>query len=276
MTPLAHAFAKELLKPANKRVPYVARNPGFVREALADVHCFECTEILPICKELSGALVKLGEKEGYRVMGELMFLPAPKTWIELKLLPGSDRTAYFVSENPGGNVASVDLVSEAEMAFGHIGKLYLDVADYSLNANTRDGQKIDEVFPFAERPEISFKDFLDHEFIRLQLIIAAINTPQIVGRRQVMPHRGLEKNLRREFGVGKFPLHAWTEIKLQVSKPPDIEDGEPHEAHLTGRRALHFCRKHIRIKNGRLEYVRAHWRGDPAIGIKRSRYTVQP
>ena len=109
-----------------------------------------------------------------------------------------------------------------------------------------------------------------------ELAMILINSPHIIGRRQHMPHAGLERQLTRGLAGGKFPLHAWTEIKLQVAKPVEIDDGEPHEAHLTGRRALHFVRKHIRIRLGQLEYVSAHWRGDPSIGIKRSRYTVKP
>ena len=112
--------------------------------------------------------------------------------------------------------------------------------------------------------------------IYAQLAMILINSPHIIGRRKHMPHAGLERQLTRGLAGGKFPLHAWTEINLQVAKPVEIDDGEPHEAHLTGRRALHFVRKHIRIRLGQLEYVSAHWRGDPSIGIKRSRYTVKP
>jgi hypothetical protein len=105
-------------------------------------------------------------------------------------------------------------------------------------------------------------------------LLALINSPRIIGRQQHMPSRVLEQKLTRGFGVGKFPLHAWTEIKLEVAKPIEIDDGEPHEAHLTGRRALHFVRKHLRLWNGELIYVTSHWRGDPALGIKQSRYRV--
>jgi hypothetical protein len=99
-----------------------------------------------------------------------------------------------------------------------------------------------------------------------------INSPKVIGRRQFMPHKVLVKN----FTGGSFPLHAWTEIRLEVSKPPEIDDGGPHEARLTGRRALHFCRAHLRIRYGQLEYVSPHWRGDPSVGIKQSRYIVTP
>lgn len=40
-------------------------------------------------------------------------------------------------------------------------------------------------------------------------------------------------------------------------------------------KAYHFCRAHARSKGGKIERVRAHWRGDPALGIKPPRYVVR-
>lgn len=106
--------------------------------------------------------------------------------------------------------------------------------------------------------------------------LAMINTPRIIGRRQYMPHAGLQRRLAAAKGmVGKFPLHAWTEIKLEVRPPEEAGDAE-HQTYLTGEKALHFCRAHLRVRLGKLEYVRSHWRGNPALGIKQSRYTLVP
>lgn len=119
--------------------------------------------------------------------------------------------------------------------------------------------------------------------------LALINTPRLIGRRQHMPHAGLQRRLAAERGmVGKFPLRGWTEIVLEVT-PPIIADEQMHEARLTGGRCLHFCREHLRIVggvvvtiNGRREViggketkVKAHWRGDAALGIKRTRYRLE-
>jgi hypothetical protein len=107
------------------------------------------------------------------------------------------------------------------------------------------------------------------------MFLAIINSPRIIGRRIHAPHKGLVRELHRAGGLGIGPLHDWREIKLEVTKPRDIYDGEPHEDIITDKRALHFCRKHIRIcHSGTLTYVREHWRGDPAIGIRRGRYHV--
>jgi hypothetical protein len=105
--------------------------------------------------------------------------------------------------------------------------------------------------------------------------LALINTPRIIGRRQHMPHQGMQRKIAAgKKMVGKFPLKAWTEIKLEVMPP--VIDGGQHEARLTGGKALHFCRAHLRIRMGHLERVSAHWRGDPSLGIKQTRYSVIP
>jgi hypothetical protein len=107
--------------------------------------------------------------------------------------------------------------------------------------------------------------------------LALINTPRIIGRRQHMPHERVEREKLKALGlVGKFPLHAWTEIVLKVA-PPDDRTGEPStEGHLTGERCLHFVRTFLRVRMGQLEYVESHWRGNPALGMKRSRYRLEP
>jgi len=105
-------------------------------------------------------------------------------------------------------------------------------------------------------------------------MLALINSPRFIGRRQHMPHERIEREKLKTMNlVGKFPLHAWTEILLTVA-PPTIGGSEVHEAHLTGEKCLHFCRTHLRVRYGQLEYVEGHWRGNPALGMKRSRYRL--
>jgi hypothetical protein len=111
----------------------------------------------------------------------------------------------------------------------------------------------------------------------LYAVLALINSPRVIGQRQHMPHERIEREKLKALGlVGKFPLRAWTEILLSVA-PPDDRTGEPsNEAHLTGEKCLHFCRTHLRVRLGQLEYVEGHYRGNPALGFKRSRYKLEP
>lgn len=275
MTPLAAHLAKQLTVPKKKCHPFWLPNRERLQENLSGIHCFEVSEALAFIPDLSkiltdrfGAITRDEDvpAEQTEFVGGLVFLPAPKTWIEYRH-PLTWRIGILLEEF--GNVARASLFTEESA--GNLGSLSLVSDDWK----TTEGicpvpNALAEGFNAANQDHSAFfRSFLTLSHCMLILI----NSPQIIGRKQHMPHVGLEKRLRKA-GVGKFPLHAWTEIKLHVAKPIEIDDGEPHEAHLTGRRALHFVRKHIRIRLGKLEYVSAHWRGDPAIGLKRSRYQV--
>lgn len=103
------------------------------------------------------------------------------------------------------------------------------------------------------------------------LAVDLINTPGVVGFRQHQPHRGLARKLASA-GVGAYPLRAWNEVTV---KTHTTFDGGEYVSGSTFRKCLHFVRSHRRqYRNGLGSVVRAHWRGDPALGIKRTRYRV--
>lgn len=197
------------------------------------------------------------------------FLPAPKTWIEWDAKQYGERVAVMLEERDEEQVDATMFWKNAAQPLG------------ILRPKTCDIETPGGMYCFPETM-VSYcvKHGMDAGQFALATMQAAhgilvlINSPKIIGRRQYMPNLSFERRLTKQLGVGKFPLHAWTELKLSVAKPPEIDDGEPHEAHLTGKRALHFCRKHLRIRLGKLEYVSAHWRGDPALGIKQKRYRL--
>lgn len=103
------------------------------------------------------------------------------------------------------------------------------------------------------------------------LALDLINTPGIVGMKQHAPHRGLARKLSAA-GVGRYPLQAWSEVTVKTHTV--FDDGE-YQSGDTFRKCLHFVRAHRRhYRSGHETIVRAHWRGDPALGIKRTRYKV--
>jgi hypothetical protein len=256
MTPLAAYLAKQLVaRPKHREgVWRDPKNIADLRFALADIHCFDITQ----CEELIFDFMQLYRRPdaSAALFDKLGFLPAPKTWIEWK---DSNRNpvALLIREVPDiDGMDRADTTAYCAEGLVRCGSISPSNGRIFVEPSLRNDPHIRKVVSFAV------------------FVLPLINSPKIIGRRQHMPNAGLERNLTRGLGAGKFPLHAWTEILLQVNKPIEIDDGEEHEAHLTGRRALHFCRKHIRIRRGQLEYVSAHWRGDPALGIKQSRYTV--
>lgn len=281
MTPLAARLSNKLVRPKEAGA-FWRENLDRLRFDLSGIHCFEITQALPILFEICKAVgSKFPERQGMTVfpskellaewpeerskmIGQMVFLPAPKTWIEW-IHPLAGRIALLLVENKDKTWARVSLFWDD--AANEIGSVSLNSDDLYLNGGLK-------VYPKGmDLSMLDGEQILGALLSHGHMALATINAPKIVGRVQHMPNRGLERRLLKA-GIGSFPLHAWTEIKLQISKPIQIDDGEPHEAHLTGTRALHFCRAHLRIKQGRLEYVSSHWRGDPAIGIKRSRYVV--
>lgn len=266
MTPLAQRLAKELISSKN---PHWVSNKEALRKSLYDIHCFECTAIIPLLEELGIQAAKLG-KGIEKTMGRFGFLPAPKTWVEFKRLNGERMSLLAEEYHKDKEITQVTLFWDdfaQPLGTVHLPTCTYDVPDVQMIVPQT---LIDDFKRNGIDPSYAPSGMLS----MLQGFLTLINTPKIIGRRQNMPHVGLERNLVKKFGAGKFPLHAWTEIKLEVTKPIEIDDGEPHEAHLTGRRALHFCRAHLRIQSGKLVYVSSHWRGDAAIGIKQSRYVL--
>jgi hypothetical protein len=265
MTPLAQKIANELTLPKKDR--RFIDDAGML-DVITDVHCFETTAVHSVAVALGSDFLKHPDH-----IGRLAFLPAPMTWIEFAE-PDGGRAAILLKEatKNGGEpfaasvsyAAWVPELNKFGSYFAGILSLKGDIAErgrahmhWHIDPGEPDHKEATKLITYAN--------------------LALINTPRVIGRRQHMPHAGLQRKIAHARGlVGKFPLHAWTEIKLEVT-PPRLDrsaTGEPHETRLTGAKALHFCRCHLRIRLGQLELVTAHWRGDPALGMKQSRYRL--
>lgn len=274
MTPMLHRLLKRAVTDKKRDV---------LRQ-FDEVKSFELSGVAPLFRDL---VEKFGENIKQKSFdGRLAFLPAPVTWIEwdsmgdiLELtkkhpLPemlevNSSRAGFLLLAKPYEATARTFEYSEinGEMSFIGDGTLALLADKPSVRFDYQDN----------EMPS-KFRARLDSGLIAIvYAALALINSPRVIGRRQHMPHRGLEKQLlASKVWAGTFPLQAWTEIILHCTPPKDMGSDDVSEAHLTGHRCLHFCRAHLRFRNGCLEFVRSHWRGDPALGMKQSRYVVTP
>ena len=248
MTPLAQRIVKELTLPVKRRT---FNDQADLSVRMVDVHCFECSDIVELASDAGEAALR-GDFDG-----RTTFLPAPNTWIEW--LEDGDRVGVLLTEKRG---------PDGPMVAGYT----VAISGNNIFGATRAG-----VLPLGTPACMGTSEISESRKLEAMLygFLACINTPRIIGRRQHMPHRGLERRLTQALGVqGSFPLNAWTEIKLQVAPPKDMSGDGSTEAHLTGQRALHFCRAHLRIRLGRLEVVRSHWRGDASLGLRQSRYRL--
>jgi len=265
VTPFAREIAGELLKPVAKRNP---EDRIGMTKLMAGAHFFELSSVFSMLYDVSAKF-----EDDVAEPGHLAFLPAPKTWLEWSQPAHRDgKTIGAVSvglllvEQPGLCRASVFMAKN----YSAIRAPYetCKLAELGLATNGA---------PSPQRLTLSWSDGVDRRAFMHDVIYAAlaiINSPKVINRRQHQPDRGFERALNARRGLtGSFPLHAWTEILLSVNTR-DAAGNAPAEAHLTGARALHFCRSFVRVRLGRLEIVRPHWRGDASIGIKRSRYMV--
>jgi hypothetical protein len=275
MTPIAQLLAKDAVLPVSKR-----RYQNITKDldVFDDWHFFECSAIshaaVPLGQKMMRGLFDMQDRQlPLAKASRLAFLPAPKTMIETDFY-NKDRTkrmAFLLEETPD-HYASVRCVALARpdprLAPDTIVPVDLAIMGLPLFGNDHVGTK------FGSRSRDDADEGTAMAIV-LYGLLAMINTPRVIMREQHMPHRGLERLLRAQRGlVGKFPLGAWTELLLKV-QPPRVHEGGPVEAHLTGAKALHFCRCHLRIRLGELELVSAHWRGDPALGIKQTRYRLE-
>ena len=279
MTPLAHQVVKDLTRPVRKR--RLCDHVGLLKK-MDDVHCFaidaDAMEAVEgVLNRVTGAAVPtigdVFDSRFYEIPE--IFLPADKTWVEFAATNHYDKKiqqfGFLMCGQNGVSPATVYMVTHDQQGTFYSDDLgsinFADLEQSRIRTNSTLAAKYADTWEL-EKWKVSITP-------RLACILAFINTPRVIGRRQHMPHRGMQRRLTQaRGGVGTFPLHAWTEIKLEVTPPRDDSDEGPAEAHLTGRRALHFCRAHLRIRNGQLERVRAHWRGDASLGIKQSRYRV--
>jgi len=257
MTPLAHQLARQLTLPVKDRDPVWGANAALLRESLDDAHFFEVTAVIP--------LIDILPKLGSEAFGELCFLPAPKVWLEALYPYG--RIGLLI-EHVKDDTARVTAFWPEIVA--ELGTLSTVSDDYFVTGGATYVPQawMDSLGPLiSQLPSILIAS--------CHMFLAIINSPKVIARKQHAPHSGLQKQLARAFGgVGKFPLRAWTELELVAFSTIKEPNGAEFETRLSGSKCLHFCRKHIRVRNGKLELVSAHWRGDPALGIKRTRYNV--
>lgn len=244
----------------------------------SDCHCFDVSEVRELIVDLVGNVNWKGRND------QRLFLPSPFTWVEHKTNNGRIGALMRLCDEVLGRPIPVKLEGgdwiERPIVMRFASYNADDRALLVANAICFMGRgKSNGHFVIAQRSLVPGAGFDDTELlVRGRFFGAAlslINTPRLIGQRHHMPHAGLQRKIAAAKGmVGKFPLRAWTEIKLEVKTR--VDDGAEHEARLSGGKALHFCRAHLRMRFGQVELVSAHWRGDPSLGIKRTRYSVVP
>ena len=238
MTPLAHRLTKEIIDGKHQDI----------KDDLADIHCFEIIGFNDLIEEMADSFA-VGEADL-----DLVFLPFPKTWIEVEAYP--TRFALLLEQKTGdlshiwtlkkyclnGIVGGTSFINTLEST-----AIFDDMGDYDLNSQ---GGSL-------------------HWLI--YATISLINTPQNIGVRTHQAHKGLVRQSKAIDGF--FPINAWTEINIQLGTRIHTGNGS-YEIRQSSGKCLHWVRSFRRMKMGKIEIVKAHLRGDADLGFKQSRYIV--
>lgn len=270
MTPIYQRLIKRLTFPIRDREVLVD-DDGRLRD-LAEIHCFEVSEVIPLALDMA-------EREDIDCDWRATFLPAPRTMIEFRTgsamsqdMERIQREAFLLERTP-------ETPGDAAFQLTYIGATNDGVlAAYPFGfLHVIDGRPA-RFLPSEQVVEIAEEQGVDlaipttlRDARMLAHLLTIINTPRVIGRAVHQPHKGLARSFSK-LGGTSFPLRAWTEILLRVRVD---EGGEVSGRYLTGAKALHFVRSFGRVRLGKLEIVRAHWRGDASLGIKRSTYRVE-
>ena len=269
MTPLAQFLVRQALKtvPHGELSEIMAGEQG-----LLNCRCFEVSQVGDLIDDLM-----ISDRFDPTTEKITSFLPAPVTWIERKFDWGRQGCLlHSVNQVPGisqlfkdvGGVEGIAMtqwfLQDGEVSsWPPLGLIFCDDGPIVVPVTK------DSFWKNADDEEVS-----EHsKFCRSTLAaLAIINTPRVIGRHEHPPHAGLQRDINRLTGTASKPgMSGWTEIRLHVTPP--TETGE-HTAPLTGQRARHYCRSFLRIRLGKLELVRPHWRGNADMGIRWGRYTV--
>lgn len=277
MPPLAQFLKRQSMARPKDRIGIWSdpKNVETLKADLDGITCFEITAALPLVRQLAETLNTYEDNKLGEFITANAFLPAPKTWIERradKIPDDLPRVAILLDPSPPGvlpgaaGITFVSLFAAESMSIAGVLTQDDPRRVYCVESANHEAYPGDIPLDQEQRAEI---------LRTARYALAIINSPKVVSRQQHPPHKGLMREVRRHKNFGEaFQLLPWHEIKLQITKPRAIDDGVPHQDQITGQRALHFVRKFMRIRLGRLEYVSAHWRGDPALGIHQSDYRV--
>lgn len=298
MTPLAQKFMGELMKSEGKRLLHArALTPGAPTLTAASLREFKFFDIRSVFGRFDADLTKstfdteeLGPvfQEEYDALmqgkAEYAFMPAPWSWFEI-----SDFAALVCTAIPHyGSAASLSTRAFGEsppintqmvwiqMAMSHGPALIMtDIAGAFLRPDrTSFGLALNSYY-FSR---LSAPDVAPRLGKTITMFfggsLVCVNSAKSCVRTERLPS---EKDRVRAINgaslLGKFPLRAYTEIKLV---PGETVIPDPQHSAATGERAQHFVRAHLRrYRSGKTVLVREHHRGNPALGMCQSRYTVQ-
>jgi hypothetical protein len=256
VTPIAHRLVRESALPPKARS---FENDFGIIPLLKDIHCFDVSAIHGMQDILKNAI--LSKDAGSRQQ----FSPFPSTWIEVKIK--DIRQAWLCTANgdESYDVRNVYYDAGENIVFPAV-RVTVPFRG-PLTRGTLMVAQHEEKHPLNANDIGTLKAII----VVVDSYISIINSVKIVNRKSHPPHSGLQRTI----AARGYRDNGWTEILLSINSPFNPATGETAATTITGEKALHFVRSHIRVYRSGLEIVvKAHTRGNPALGTVQSRYRV--
>lgn len=254
MTPLAHRILANQLKPAKDRMPL--DDDAMHLHDITSVVCFDVTSIRQFIEWQAAKMMAVNAP------WPTAFLPANRTWIEFA---------------DSGGIRTAILLEAIDDRLDQFRVVWVAAHEQRMMARTIGHYEPALGLPQLTRTADTLGTMAQKTKTRhaIMLLLAAINAPKVFARVEHDPHTGLARKLAASKAMpGKYPLHAWHEIKLE-GWMHKVEHGTRRAKGATGEKAQHFVRAHPRFQNGKWVIVKWHRRGNPELGMRRARYSVQ-
>lgn len=216
--------------------------------------CFDITAVQSVIGETADELRK-ALKENWISHGGLLFLPAKDTWIEYN--NGSGNVGFLLKAGEDGIDFSVLSKRETLRSInGLSGKIIISGDLFQVGAN--------------KGLDLTTRNTLAISGLIIVAALLLINAPRGVDRKKVSSNYTLASQLKK---LRRGPLLQEGYTITLSTIPGDVSGRIGHVNQSP--RMFHFCRSHVRnLSEGKTTVVKAHWRGDPSLGIKKGDYKL--
>lgn len=206
----------------------------------------------------------LAQPEAVERTREYLFTPAVLTWIEFNdgAAFGSGRHGLLLmGETQSIHHGLLTFVERSPTPEKHRFDYLVGHADYNFippGPMLKMGEELVGLMGFQVRKVAAW----------IGAALALINSPHLCDK---VPHDLSRHNSKRQ-KRNLPPILSYHDVNLTIDRGGGFRADELIS---TGGRAYHHVRAHMRLRLGRVELVRPHWRGDPMIGTIRTRHLVR-
>lgn len=243
-----------------RREQYVAQE-RFTREIIRRAEVFVCS---PLTIETAGDLAQY-QAPKLREHAQHMHLPAYETWVDFSAVRpvggiGRRTAAIFAGDRSAKNVLSGEMIIVSDLGDG-LAQIF---GRFDLSRGV-----LFEPVPGDENPVEHYRKRGGNPEQLIAAVwsaICLINTPRL----SILEPVDLTRLNKARARSGKPPLLQHKIVRIAI----DRGEVGPSVSLPGGERALHHVRAFLRLKRGRVELVRPHWRGNPRFGVIKHRYVA--